>query len=164
MDNVTNVANNDVLPTPVVAPEGPYKSMEFEAFLTILEDTPVNNWTIIAQGLGVDRLTVLRWRKHPRAQKILREALQEAIDGMKQAGKDDWRMWRELAKMFGIEDTNKIEITNLGEVLDNLEGKKTKYDELGRAARRQVVENDPPIQDIGQGGEPSNVSPELPTA
>ena len=138
MENPTNPAENDVLEL------DPYKQMEFEKFLEILEGSPINNWSIVATVLGVDRETILRWRRHPRARSILIAALQETITKMEESGEADWRMWREKAKLLGVDDIQKVEVTGgVKEVLDKLE---TKYDELGRKASGQVVAPDAPIQ------------------
>jgi len=141
MENPTNPAENEVLEL------DPYKQMEFEKFLEILQSSPVNNWSIVATVLGVDRETILRWRKHPRAREILIKALQETIENMEESGAADWRMWREKAKLLGVDDVQTVELTgSVGGILDKLD---TKYDELGRKAEGQVVAPEPPVQDQG---------------
>lgn len=81
-----------------------YKHEEFEEFVKILEEGAVENWSIIAQALGVDTNTIVAWRKHPSAKKAIAEGIRQSVNNMEIYGKRDWRMWREKAKMLGVSE------------------------------------------------------------
>lgn len=87
-----------------------YKKEEYEEFLKMLKDGKIDeNWSIIAEALGVDRETLVRWRKKPEARRAINKGIQEALKGMINAGSDDWRMWRERLKMLGVKDVQHLE-------------------------------------------------------
>lgn len=137
----------------------PYKSMEFEIFIKMIGESNLENWQAAASALGVDRATIWRWRQHPRARKALAEAGLFALKMMRAVGFSDWKMWREYAKIAGIEDIQTVEHRGgLEHLIKNLE---SDYDEYSRQIEGQVVENDTPVQDQGQTGEDSTVQTEL---
>lgn len=80
------------------------KQAEFEAFLKIIKKGRVENWSVIAEALGVREATISEWKQHPLAQKAITEGIERCITEMERAGKDDWRMWREKLKMLGVKD------------------------------------------------------------
>lgn len=136
-------------------PKDPYLKMEFDVFLEAYSNIKQHNWSLIAQGLGVSRRTIDRWKKHPKAQKMHAEALQETIKAMEDAGSDDWKMHREKLAMLGINNRQTIEHEVGESITDVLNGLESDYDELANQARqalagetsKQVVENDTPVQD-----------------
>lgn len=132
------------------APQDPYSSTEFEEFLKLIGENNIRNWSIMAEALGVGRMTIIRWKKHPRAIAALRAAIATSIAGMERAGDEDWKMHREKAKMLGVKDKQTIEHEideNVEDILDRLE---TNYARLSTEARQaldgQVVANEPPLQ------------------
>lgn len=89
-------------------PESPYKREKFKAFLKTLEEGGIKDfesWNVYAEALGVVPETLVRWKKHPKARKARARGISKALNKMKVAGRDDWRMWRDLLKMYGVKDT-----------------------------------------------------------
>lgn len=80
------------------------KQAEFEAFLQIIKKGRIENWSVIAEALGVREATISEWKQHPLAQKPITEGIERCITEMERAGKDDWRMWRGKLKMLGVKD------------------------------------------------------------
>lgn len=80
------------------------KQAEFEAFLKIIKRGKVENWSVIAEALGVREATISEWKQHPLAQQAIIEGIERCITEMERAGKDDWRMWRDKLKMLGVKD------------------------------------------------------------
>lgn len=125
----------------------PYAEVEFEAFLKEIGNANLQNWTILAEALGVHRNTITRWKKHPLAKQAINQAIEENLREMTLAGKNDWRMHREKLKMLGVKDTMTLEHEageSVKSILDTLEH--TDYGKLGREAKKQVVAPNPPIQ------------------
>lgn len=87
------------------------KQAEFEAFLKIIKKGRVENWSVIAEALGVREATISEWKQHPLAQKAITEGLERCITEMERAGKDDWRMWRDKLKMLGVKDKDQPQET-----------------------------------------------------
>lgn len=128
----------------------PYKEMQFEEFLKAIGNANIQNWSVLAEALGVDRKTIMTWREHPLAQAAISNAIEESIRKMSEVGSMDWRMWREKAKILGVKDKTTLEHEvgeSVGDLLDEIE--RTDYDKLGQQAKGQMVEIDPPIQDKG---------------
>lgn len=131
-------------------PENPYNVAEFEEFLKAIGNANIKNWSILAEALGVSRATITRWKQHPLAQQAINTAINESMEGMEKAGKDDWRMHREKMKILGVKDRQTLEHEageNISELLDTLQ---TDYGKLAERARQQVdgqvVANEPPVQ------------------
>lgn len=122
----------------------PYKEAEYKRFLELLSMDYLYNWKALANVLNVDPRTIYRWRQSPAAQKIINDEIARLIKEMERAGKDDWRMFREKAKIMGVDDITKVEVVDTKGVLDKLE---TPYDEFGRKAEGQMVADNAPIQD-----------------
>lgn len=80
------------------------KQAEFEAFLEIIKKGKVENWSVIAEALGVREATISEWKKHPLAQQAIAEGIEHCLEEMERAGKDDWKMWLEKLKMLGVKD------------------------------------------------------------
>ena len=91
-----------------------YKVEEFNEFLKLIEEGNVENWTIVAQALGIDNDTVTKWKRDPRAKAAIANGLKRAVNNMELYGKKDWRMWREKAKMLGAVEIVKNEQTGEG--------------------------------------------------
>lgn len=129
-------------------PENPYNDVAFEEFIKAIGEAQIDNWSAIAEALGVSRKTITRWKKHPMAQSAISKGISKALDKMEKAGEADWRMWRERAKILGVKDVTTLEHEvgeGVTELLDGLE--RTDYDKLGREAKKQVVADNPPVQD-----------------
>lgn len=130
------------------APKNPYSEVEFDIFLKEIGEANISTWSAIAEALGVDRATIYRWRQHPLAKEAIATGIKTALSEMERYGKDDWRMWREKAKILGVRDVTTLEHEageSVKSMLDELE--QTKYDELGRKAKGQVVADNAPLQD-----------------
>ena len=93
----------------------PYKGVEFEKFLELIGNENIQNWTIMAQVLGVGRETIVRWKQHPQAKQAIGEAINNSMKNMERSGARDWRMHREKLKMLGVEDNTNIDIKSDGE-------------------------------------------------
>ena len=93
------------------------KKAEFEAFLDMLRGESVHHWSQIAETLGIDQGTISEWKKIPQAQKAIRDGVEDALDGMTKAGKDEWRMWESKLKMLGLSPVEKADVTSGGEAL-----------------------------------------------
>ncbi len=142
--------------------KNPHNEVAFEKFLEEIGNVNIENWTIFAKALEVDRTTLVRWRKHPRAQKAFLDAINSNILLMEKAGALDWKMYREKLKMLGVKDENTIEHEageSITQIIDTIE--QTNYAELADKARSalagQVVEATQPIQDQGQTGTDNNL-------
>ena len=98
------------------------KETEFETFLKIhsLENDEdaffVGTLTNekVAEALGISPETISEWKKDPRYIATKKKALQNALRGMQRSGGDDRRMWRELAKINGIEEESTLKQEHSG--------------------------------------------------
>ena len=95
-------------------PENPYKRTEFEAFIELIKGPAVAHWVQIASALGIHPTTITEWKKHPIAQKAIKDGIERATEEMEKAGKDDWKMWESKLKMLGISPIEKSDITSAG--------------------------------------------------
>lgn len=98
----------------------PYKEDEFEHFLELIGEPNIKSWFIMAKALKVNPDTITSWKNHPRAKKAILEAIQENIKGMTEAGRKDWKMYREKAKMLGVDDTQNIDLTSKGKKIGEI--------------------------------------------
>lgn len=80
------------------------KQPEFEAFLKIIEKGKIEHWFVVAEALGVREATISEWKKHPLARKAIAKGIMQCLEKMEEAGKHDWRMWREKLKILGVRD------------------------------------------------------------
>ena len=94
------------------------KKEAFEAFIDILRGNAIAHWVQIADAVGVDKDTITEWKKHPLAQKAIRDGIETALEGMARAGKSDWRMWESKLKMLGVSPVEKTDITSEGKPLN----------------------------------------------
>lgn len=117
----------------------PYKEIEFDAFLKEIGNANIQNWSILAEVLGVNRETIVRWKRHPLAQAAISNAIEENLRKMEVVGVNDWRMYREKLKMLGVKDKSTLKHEtgdNISEVLDKLE--RTDYTEFTRKVQAQL--------------------------
>lgn len=84
-----------------VSPQ-PYLEDEFDNFLVLIGNENIENWTIMAEALGVSQKTITRWKKHPRAKEAINKAIAKSIASMEKVGARDWKMHREKLKMLGL--------------------------------------------------------------
>lgn len=100
------------------------KQVEFEAFLKIIKKGRVENWSVIAEALGVREATISEWKQHPLAKKAITEGIERCIAEMERAGKDDWKMWRDKLKMLGVKDEaiKNQSMTNIQIITQNPDG------------------------------------------
>lgn len=96
----------------------PYKQLEFDAFIKIIKSGQAAHWLEIARALGVDKDTILRWKKLPEAQKAISEGIEDALAKMSKAGENDWRMWEAKLKMLGVNPATNIDLTSGGDALE----------------------------------------------
>lgn len=88
---------------------------EYGNFLEFVKKRKISRALLYAKSLGIQRKTLVHWMAQPELRDALAEALDEIIDGMKTAGKDDWRMYKELYTMLGLDDVKNIDVTSEGE-------------------------------------------------
>lgn len=86
-----------------------YKEAEFNAFIKSIKAGQVAHWAEIAEALGIDKTTIVEWKKLPEAQEAIKQGIDHAIAQMERSGTRDWRMWAEKLKMLGINPANRIE-------------------------------------------------------
>ena len=92
-----------------------YKLWEFNNFLEFIKDKNLGRALIYAKALGIDRRTLIKWMSRPELAKPLVEALDHLLSEMQRAGKDDWRMYKELYVMLGLDDVKNVDVTTGGE-------------------------------------------------
>ena len=103
--------------------ENPYKKTEFEAFIELIKGPTIAHWAQVAIALGINKDTITLWKRHPMAQKAIRDGVERALEEMEKAGKNDWKMWESKLKMLGISPIEKSDITSDGQpipILSNL--------------------------------------------
>lgn len=92
-----------------------YKLWEFNNFLDFIKDKNLGRALIYAKALGIDRRTLIKWMSRPELAQPLVEALDTLLSEMQRAGKDDWRMYKELYSMLGLDDVKNVDVTSGGE-------------------------------------------------
>lgn len=88
---------------------------EYGNFLEFVKKRKISRALLYAKSLGIQRKTLVHWMAQPELREALSEAIDEVVDGMKRAGKDDWRMYKELYTMLGLDDIKNIDVTSDGE-------------------------------------------------
>jgi hypothetical protein len=91
---------------------------EYNKFLEFVRQHKVSRAIIYAKALQIDRRTLSNWMNQPELREALIESLDELVEGMQSAGSKDWRMHRELLKMMGVDDEQKIDLTSDGERIE----------------------------------------------
>lgn len=92
---------------------------EYSQFLEMVREKKPENAIIYAQALGIDRRTLVHWLSQPELREALLNTLDELVQGMKEAGKKDWRMHRELMNILGIKEVKGVDLTTDGEKINN---------------------------------------------
>lgn len=95
-----------------------YKKWEYNNFLDYIKQRKISRAILYAKALGIDRRTLLKWVQQPELNKAITEALDEIVDNMQRAGKDDWRMYKELHAMLTLDDTRNIDVKTNGESIN----------------------------------------------
>lgn len=90
---------------------------EYNNFLEFVKNRKVKRAVFYAKALGIDRRTLLHWMSQPELREALAESIDELVEGMERAGSKDWRMYREMLEILGIDKEQKIDITSDGEKL-----------------------------------------------
>ena len=90
---------------------------EYNNFLEYVQNKKIERAFIYAKTLGIDRKTLKNWANQPELREALAVAVDSIVDGMQRAGKDDWRMYKELYVMLGLDDIKNIDMTSNGETL-----------------------------------------------
>lgn len=88
---------------------------EYKNFLEYVQKHKVQRALVYAKTLGIDRRTMSNWVNQPELRNALAEAMDELVDGMKSAGKNDWRMYRDLIDLYGLSDVKNVDVTSGGE-------------------------------------------------
>lgn len=88
---------------------------EYGNFLDYVKKGKVDRAVIYAKALQIDRRTLVHWLSQPELREAMQHSIDSLIDGMQRAGKNDWRMYRELLKIMGIDDVQSIDIKSDGE-------------------------------------------------
>ena len=91
-----NIQKTEVKPTKFVIPKKIYKKREYSAVLRLIKERKFTTIRTVSQILGIRYQTLQLWMKTPKVRKILVEEINYYIDSMKEAGKDDWKMWDRL--------------------------------------------------------------------
>lgn len=92
---------------------------EYSQFLEMVRQRKPENAMIYAQALGIDRRTLTHWMSQPELRDAMMTTLDELVNGMKEAGRKDWRMHRELLNILGIKDIKHVDHTTDGEQINN---------------------------------------------
>lgn len=90
---------------------------EYKNFLTYVKKGHVSRAMIYAKALKIDRRTLVHWMSQKELREAMLGAIDKLIDGMQNAGREDWRMWREMLKMLGVNDELDVDIKSAGEQL-----------------------------------------------
>ena len=92
---------------------------EYGNFLEFVKKKKLSRAMLYAKTMGIDRRTLVHWVSQPELRDALTDAIDELVEGMKHAGKNDWRMWRELYSMLGLDDVKNLDVTSNGETVSN---------------------------------------------
>jgi hypothetical protein len=98
------------------APITRYK-WEYSNFLDFVKKRKVSRAIIYAKSLGIERNVLVTWMRQPELREAMTDAIDEVVEGMKSAGHKDWRMWRELYAMLGMDDVKNLDVTSDGKQL-----------------------------------------------
>lgn len=88
---------------------------EYGNFLDYVKKGKIDRAVIYAKALQIDRRTLVHWLSQPELREAMQHSIDSLIDGMQRAGKNDWRMYRELLKIMGVDDVQNIDIKSDGE-------------------------------------------------
>ena len=87
---------------------------EYSGFLEYVKQGKVESAIIYAKVLQIDRRTLVHWLKQPELRDAMLLSIDTIVEGMKKAGKGDWRMYRELLKLLGVDVEQSAEIASSG--------------------------------------------------
>lgn len=88
---------------------------EYKKFLALVKQKKIEHAVIYAKALGIQRRTLVHWLSQPELHQALLDSIDGLVDGMKKAGVKDWRMYRELLEILGIDKEQKIDLTSDGQ-------------------------------------------------
>jgi len=88
---------------------------EYSNFLEYVKKGKVQRAVIYAKALQIDRKTLVHWLNQPELREAMQDSIDGLVDGMQRAGHNDWRMYRELLKILGVDDETKVDVTSGGE-------------------------------------------------
>ncbi len=91
------------------------KKQEFKNFLKTIRGGSISHWQDIARAIGIDKDTIVEWKKTSEAQTAIGEGISKALTEMEKAGRKDWRMWESKLKMLGVSPIDKSDIMSGGE-------------------------------------------------
>lgn len=114
---VKPIVNSEKSETPPTV-QDPYRKEEFEKFLELIGRKSVGHWVQIAKALNVNVDTITAWKRHPMAQKLIRDEIDRSLEGMEDSGKKDWKMWESRLKMLGVAPIEKTDVTSDGEKVE----------------------------------------------
>lgn len=97
--------------TDEVKPVVRYK-WEYNNFLEYVKKHKIARALLYAKTLGIDRRTMSNWVHQPELREALAEAMDDLVDNMERAGKNDWRMYLELMKRMGLDDGETIKLAD----------------------------------------------------
>jgi len=104
---------------------------EYNNFLEFVKKGKIQRAVIYAKALQIDRRTLVHWLNQPKLKNAMIESIDALVDGMQTAGKNDWRMYRELLKIIGVDDETKLDLTSNGQtinvILDNSYARKPSF-------------------------------------
>lgn len=92
---------------------------EYNNFLEYVQKRKIARAMLYAKTLGIDRATLTNWANQPELRGAIAVAVDEVVDGMQRAGKDDWRMYKELYSMLGLDDVKNVDVTTGGEKVNS---------------------------------------------
>jgi len=144
-------------------PDDPYNKVEFEEFIKSIGDVGLEHWNSYAIALGVSIKTIKRWRQHPLAKQALARAIQDNLREMRNAGINDWRMYRDKLKMLGVEDSTTVKVEGdtsdkaIAAIQDIVKSENERTKSMVEFAKQQSLANAKPVQNQGQVGPDSNV-------
>ena len=119
---------------------------EYNNFLEFVKKRKVSRAVIYAKALQIDRRTLVHWLSQDELREALVESIDELVDGMQRAGSKDWRMYRELMEIMGIDKEQKIDLTTDGQPINVIV--ESSY---GRKPNFRVDNNSPEADEVAEG-------------
>lgn len=121
-EQIQNTTNNTPTSGNNSIPDMPYKDMQFEAFIQIIGEGNLPNWTIIAQVFGVDRSTITRWKNTPAARQAIKNAIAYHLSKMTTLGSEDWKMHERMLILLGVDMKQVVEMPGVENGLNAVAG------------------------------------------
>jgi hypothetical protein len=91
---------------------------EYGNFLEFVKKRKVGRAIIYAKALQIDRKTLVHWLSQPELREAMVDSIDELVEGMQRAGSKDWRMYRELMEIMGIDKEQKLDLTSNGQTIN----------------------------------------------